>query len=120
MKYTKVEISRNCKYNIQKDGVWTTKEGLRIWIPELEDNHLINIWRMIKDVRIPLTVRDIKLLRCEAESVLQGDAALDSIAEHFDEYGNSNEEDEVIEGDIFINHPKYDYIKKEIEKRGLQ
>ena len=117
-KYTKVEISRNCKYNIQKDGVWTTKEGLRIWIPELEDNHLINIWRMIKDMRIPLTIRDIKLLRYEAESVLQGEAALDSIAEHFDDYGDSM--DEYGEEDIFINHPKYDYIKKEMEKRNIK
>ena len=114
IKYTKVEISRNCKYSMQKDGVWTTKEGLRIWIPELGDNHLINIWRMIKDIRILLNTQE---LRFYAESTLQGDAALDSVAEHFDEYGNSMDE---YEDDIFANHPKYDYIKKEMEKRNIK
>tara|TARA_Y100001951_G_C11081947_1_gene151852 strand:+ start:27 stop:392 length:366 start_codon:yes stop_codon:yes gene_type:complete len=111
--YTKVEISKNCKYNIQRDGVWTTREGLRIWVPELEDSHLKNIWNIIKDIQIPLNTAE---LRFEAESVLQGDAALDSIAEQFDENGMSMDEEE---DDVFATHPQYDHIKKEMKKRGF-
>jgi len=101
------------KYTSAEHGKWTTQQGHTIWIPELEDSHLKNIWNLIKNIRQAVRVG---AMRAAAESLLRGDAALDSIQEHFDENGDSTDGDDI----MLLKHTHYDYIKKEMEKRGFE
>ena len=53
-------------------------------------------------------------LRVQAESMLQGDMALESIEEHFDKYG------ETLDNQFFYyKHNRYDDVLKEIKERKL-
>ena len=91
---------------------WKTKEGKLIPINELTNNHLINIWNMISK---QVFRRSVKGIRANAESFLQGDMALLSVEEHFDEDGYSI--DDYYNPYVYSLNPSLNVIYEEIVNR---
>ena len=92
---------------------WKTKGGELIPIKDLTNDHLFNIWNMIRG---KVYRRSCGGLRADAERFLQGDMALHSIEEHFDDDGYSTDDENPY---VYSLHLKFDDIYREVQNRLL-
>ena len=97
---------RTCRVCGEAEGpsTWTTKDGTKISIPQLEDSHLMNIIRLLER-QYALT---ISAYLCGPEP--SGDMAQDCFDREFDTLN---------EGGPSALNPQYDELIEEADKRGL-
>jgi hypothetical protein len=101
---------KSIRRELNKIGVWVTKEGKRIPVKNLETEHLMNIWFMLE--------RKAKLLSTSiyAYPEPRGDGAMDAYlqaCDYEDEHGTPTKQQ------VLESFSIYPHLVAEFKRRGL-
>lgn len=99
-------------FDADKPGVWTTREGVEMWIRDMTDSHLTNSIRMLE--------RNTK--RATEDAIANGYAMLGSLQGEMAQYCVEQELASIEEFGLDTHEafPVYDELREEAERRGLK
>ena len=99
---------------LNQQGIWVTREGQRIPIGNIRDSHLLNIYNYLKRQAKAIARKNLMFyLTCDEPNGDMASLAFDSEWE----FWCGGEEDPA--GYLVENHPFYQHLMKELEKREL-